>query len=166
MKTVPIEKQIELLRPAVKSGMASSMSYWMIGVAVALIILAAILWHPVPLMIAFFFGIVGFAERQSGPNIIAAIKAYDPAEPADGTARVWITCWDTDDNYHALLHENGQPDWEFEFIPQGWKPVEKLYEVRIWRECGTKCPPVLAVTDEGIMIPRRKPVLKDSEAGS
>lgn len=157
MRTQSWDKQLENLRPAVASGIAATFRYWLIGGAVALVILAAVLWNPVPLMIALFLAVVGIAEKQAGPNIVSAIKAYDQFESTHGQATIWITCWDTDNHYHVCLREAGQPDWAFEFIPQGWQPGEGTYPVRIWRSGESDSVPVLAATADGIMIPRDMP---------
>jgi hypothetical protein len=132
------------------------MMYWFVGGAAALAILSIVLWHPVPLMLAFFLGIVGIAERQAGPNLVTAVLAYDTGNPATGEVTIWITCWDIDNHYHALVHEVGQPEWEYEFIPQGWQPVEGSYTARIWRN-GSGQPPVLVTSKDGILIPRGNP---------
>jgi hypothetical protein len=157
MRSQTLDQQIDNLRPAVTSGIAATFRYWLIGAAVALAILAAVLWHPIPLMIALFLGIIGIAEKHAGINIVAAIKAYDQYEPTYGQATIWITRWDTDDHYHARLQEAGQPDWEYEFIPQGWQPVEGISAAHIWRSGTSGSKPVLAATAEGIMIPRDTP---------
>lgn len=157
MRSQTLDQQINNLRPAVTSGIAATFRYWLIGGAVVLAIVAAVWWNPIPLMIALFLGIVGIAEKQAGPNIVTAIKAYDQLEPTHGLATIWITCWDTDNHYHARLQEAGQPVWEYEFIPQGWQPGEGTYPVRIWRSGASGSKPVLAATAEGIMIPRYMP---------
>lgn len=157
MRSQVLDQQIDNLRPTATSGIAGSFAYGLIGSAVVLSILAAVLWNPVPLMIALFLGVVGLAERRAGPNIAAAVKAYDLLEPTHGQATIWITCWDTDNHYHTCLQETGEPDWEYEFIPQGWQPGEGTYPVRIWRSSGSGSKPVLAATTDGIMIPRDVP---------
>lgn len=101
--------------------------------------------------------IVGIAEHQAGPNIVTAITSYDQLVPTPGQATIWITCWDTDNHYHVCLQEAGQPDWEYEFIPQGWQPVEGGCAVHSWRNGAGGTAPVLAATDKDVMIPRDQP---------
>jgi hypothetical protein len=155
VKRLTIEQQIDLLRPAVRSGLARRFHWWLLGVAVVLLVVAAVTWHPVPLMIALFLGVVGVAERQAGPNLDRAVRAFDEGEPSNGTASITIVGGDTTDHYHVILREEGRPDSEFEFMPQGWEPAEGSFPARIWRadEGGI---PVLATIDGGVLIPRRR----------
>lgn len=129
---------------------------WLLLIAAFGIIVAIIFWHPVPLMFALFFGLIGFSERKTGPNIVAAISAYDSGTPMDGEVTVSIRCWDTDTYYYALVREPNQPDWKYEFVPQGWKPDVQTYPAKIWRAVSGG-PPVLAVVQSGILIPRDQP---------
>ncbi|MDO9087563.1 MAG: hypothetical protein Q7U53_15250 [Anaerolineaceae bacterium] len=130
-------------------------SYFLAASALSLIA-AVVFWHPVPLMISIFLGIVGFAERKAGPNILAAIKAYDTGTPTDGEVSISITSWDMDNHYHATVREDGHSDWEYEFIPQYWQPAAGSYPAKIWRTDGEGMP-ILVVAEEGILIPRTTP---------
>lgn len=120
------------------------------------VIVAIVLWHPVPLMLSAFLAIVGFSEQRAGPNIVAAISAYDSGTPRLGEATVSITCWSDDNHYQAIVREQDHPDWEYEFVPQDWQPAARSYPAKIWR-AGNNKQPVLAVVEEGIMIPRYDP---------
>lgn len=154
MKRLTIEQQIDLFRPAVRTGLARRFHWWLLSVAVALLIVAAVTWHPVPLMIALFLGVVGVAERQAGPNLDRAVRAFDEGDPSSGFASITIVGGDTTDHYHALLREEGRPDSGFEFMPQGWQPVGGSFPAQIWwSEDGTT--PVLATIEGGVLIPRR-----------
>ena len=129
--------------------------WFLVGAAFG-VIAAIIFWHPIPLMVSVFLAIVGFSEQRAGPNIVAALCAYDCDTPTHGEISVAITCWDTDNHYHATVHENGHADWKYEFVPQGWQPTARSYPAKIWRT-GSKGQPILAVVEEGIMIPRYDP---------
>lgn len=107
-------------------------------------------------MIAVFLGVVGFSERRAGPNIVSAIAAYDSGTPTNGEVSIAITSWDSDNHYHATVREQGHPDWEYEFIPQGWQPAIRGYPAQIWR-AGSEQRPNLTVVEEGILIPRYDP---------
>jgi hypothetical protein len=115
-------------------------------------------------MIAAFLGIVGLSEQRAGPNIVSAIVAYDSGTATNGEVSVAITSWDTDNTYHATVREAFHSDWEYEFIPQGWQPASRSYPARIWRN-GFEGRPVLAVVEEGILIPRYDPKSVDSRNG-
>lgn len=156
MKELTVEQQIDLLRPAVRTGLARRLHWWLIGLAAALGLVGLALWHPVPLMIAAFVGVVGLAERQAGPNLDAAVRAFDEGAPSAGHASITIVSGDTGDHYHVVLREEGRPDAEYEFIPQGWLPAEGTHPARIWRRPADGSP-VLATIDKGVLIPRRKP---------
>ena len=154
MATLSVEQQIATLRPTV--GFAAHMHKWLLAGAAIGVIAAVVFWHPVPLMIAAFLGVIGFSEQRAGPNIVSAIAAYDSGSPTNGEISIAITCWDTDNHYHATVREQGHPDWEYEFVPQGWQPVSRSYPAQIWR-VGSQNQPVLAVVEEGILIPRYDP---------
>jgi hypothetical protein len=164
MKALTVEQQLAMLRPTV--WFAAHMHRWLLAGAAVGVVAAVAYWHPVPLMIAIFLGVVGFAEQRAGPNIVAAIAAYDSGAPTVGEVVIAITSWDTDDHYHATVREQGHPDWQYEFIPQGWKPEGRTYPARIWRAGGER-PPVLAVVGDGILIPRYDParVCGEDQAG-
>ena len=154
MKTLSVEKQIIALKPT--TGFAAHMHSYFLAASALSLIAAVVFWHPVPLLIAIFFGIVGFAERKAGPNIVAAIKAYETGTPTDGEVSITITSWDMDNHYHATVREGGHSDWEYEFIPQYWQPATGIYPVKIWRTDGEGMP-ILVVAKDGIMIPRNTP---------
>ena len=154
MTTLSVEQQIAVLRPGV--GFAVHMHKWLLASAALGIIAAVIFWHPVPLMIAAFLGVVGFAEQRAGPNIASAIAAYDSGTPTNGEISIAISSWDTDNHYHATVRDQGHPDWKFEFIPQGWQPASRAYPAQIWR-VGSEGKPILAVVEKGILIPRYDP---------
>jgi len=159
MLSVSVEDQISRLRPTML--FALHMHKWFLAGAATGLIAAAIFWHPVPLMIAAFLGIVGLSEQRAGPNIVSAIVAYDSGTATDGEVSVAITSWDTDNTYHATVREAGHSDWKYEFIPQGWQPANRNYMAKIWRHT-PEGQPVLAVVDEGILIPRYDPKPVDS----
>jgi hypothetical protein len=167
-KPNPVDQQINNLRPAVTSGLGLSIHNWLLAAAIGLVIPGIILRHPAPLMIAAFLAVVGLCERRAGPNIVAAVKAYDAGEPTFGEVSITISCWDTDNHYHALVREHNRPEWEYEFIPQGWKPAADTYAARIWR-VDNEGPPVLTAVEDGILIPRgdpKHPVSSESRQGA
>ena len=156
MTSCPVEDQLARLRPAVGSGLAARFHYWLLAGAAIGVVLAAVLWNPIPLMLAAFLGVVGFAEQRAGPNIAAAMMAYDTATPVPGEVSIAISCWDMDNHYHATVREPGQDARKYEFVPQGWQPIAQSYPAKIWRmDAGG--PPVLAAVEEGILIPRYEP---------
>lgn len=162
MKRLSPEAQLALLRKATRSGIGRHLHHWMVGIAVILLILSLILWHPIPLMIAAFLGIIGLVERRAVPNILNALHAYDSTDPSAGTVTITITRWDTEDHYHALLRQAGQPDWAYDFIPQGWQPVAGSQLAQIWR-LDMDGPPALCAVSEGILIPRNAPQKLDTD---
>ncbi|HOE40535.1 MAG TPA: hypothetical protein PLB25_02710 [Rhodoferax sp.] len=156
MKALTVEQQVAMLRPGMS--FAAHMHHWLLAGAAMGVMLAVIFWHPIPLMIAAFLGLVGFSEQRAGPNIVAAIVAYDSGTPSNGEVAIAITCWDTDKHYHATVREPGHPNWKYEFVPQGWQPASRSCLAQIWRS-GSDGSPVLAVVEQGILIPRHEPKL-------
>ncbi len=155
---LPHDQQINALRPSI--GFARHLHYWLIGLAVVLLLLSIIFWHPVPLMFAIFFGVVWLSEQQAGPNIVAAIQAYDMSNPTSGEVTISIDTSGDSPSYHAWIHEPNHPEWTYEFIPQGWKPVAGTHTAQIWRNVG-HLHPALAAVEGGILIPRYLPKRKE-----
>ena len=154
MPAHPVERQIAALRPTLR--FAENMHRWSLLGAAMGVVAAVVFWHPVPLMVSAFLAIVGYSEQRAGPNVVAAIRAYDLGTPTHGEVSVSISCWDTDDHYHATVREQGHPDWEYEFVPQRWQPVAGRYPAKVWRS-GNNQRPVLAAVEDGILIPRYDP---------
>ena len=150
-----VEQQIASLRPFVRSGLALNLNYCLAAAAVLLTALSVVLWHPVPLMFATFVAVVALGSRESGPLVTAAIAAYDSATPSFGQVTISISDHRDADTYQALISEPDQPIWKFEFIPQSWHPVAGSYPARVWRLQHEY--PVLAATEDGVLIPRYKP---------
>jgi hypothetical protein len=165
MKHLTPEAQLAILRTAARSGMGRHLHHWMVGMAGLLALLSLMLWHPVPLMIAAFLGIIGLAERRAVPNILNALRAYDSTLPATGSVRITITRWDMDDHYHAILRQAGQPDWAYDFIPQGWQPEAGSHPAQVWR-LDSDGPPALSAVSDGMLIPRHAPQKLDANAES
>ncbi len=162
MRELSVEDQISRLRPTMM--FAPHMHKWLLAGAALGLLATIVLWHPWPLMIAFFLGVVGLSEQRAGPNILSAILAYDCDNPTEGTVSVEITSWSDGETYHATVSEIGHSDWKYQFIPQGWQPASRSYPARIWRN-GFDGRPVLAVVEEGILIPRYDPKSVDSRSG-
>lgn len=55
-----------------------------------------------------------------------------------------------------MICRPARADWEYEFVPQRWQPVARRYPARIWRS-GSKEQPVVALVEDGILIPRYDP---------
>jgi hypothetical protein len=151
-----VEEQIARLRPG--RGFARRLPVWLFGLAAVLCVTAAVVWHPVPLMVGLFFGLVGLLDRRAGPNIVAALEAYDTLRPVAGEVEIEVTTWSDSDSYHAMVCEPGQPAWTYPFMPQGWTPVAGRYPARIWRAAPGQPPALVAVAD-GILVPRTTPKL-------
>jgi len=167
MKKQTVEQQIALFRRI--KGFAAHAQKWFLGGAALGIIVAVILfwfWHQAFFfsaflgMVSIFFASVGFYEQRTGPNIVAAIFAYDSDTPTHGKVTLLIEPWEDDDysgiTYYAIVHERNHPDWKYDFIPQDWQPIAQTYPAKIWRT-GSKRQPVLVIVEEGVMIPRDDP---------
>lgn len=89
MKTLSVEQQIANLRPAL--GIAAQINRWFLGIAVLGAIASLLFWHPLLLTFSLFFAIVGFSRRKLGPNLIAAISAFDKEVPSWGEVSITIT---------------------------------------------------------------------------
>ena len=148
------KQQIDALRPTL--GFAAHLHYVLLGGAALGLIIAIVFWHPVPLMFALFLAIVGLSEHKAGPNIVAAINAYDTHPPTMGTAQISLTEGDSSPHYHVTLIETGYANWAYEFIPQDWQPVACSCPAKIWRNANNQAPE-LAITEAGVLIPRYEP---------
>ena len=163
MTHLTVDEQIAALRRA--KGLAAGFHHWLLALAALAAVAAVVFWYPVPLMFAAFLGVVGLSERAAGPNIVAAVDAYDTGASTVGSVTVSLHCWDTDTHYHAVVRETGQPDWRYTFVPQGWEPVAQTCAARIWRRSDGG-PPVLAAVEQGVLVPRDRPTLVDGNGQS
>jgi len=154
----PVEQQIANLKPSVKSGVARQLHVYLVAGAILLVILSIALWHPIPLMLAAFIGLVALGSRESGPLLEAAIQAYETASPVSCEVSISIESNTDSDSYYAIVSRNEGSVWRYEFIPQGWKPVAGTYAAVVWSLPSDPSPNLSAV-NEGIMIPRYKPKL-------
>jgi hypothetical protein len=163
MKYLSLEAQLALLKTATRSGVGRHLYHWLVGIAVILLILSFLLWHPFPLMVAALLGIIGLLEHRAVPNTLNALRAYDSTKPGTGTVRITITHWDSDSHYHAIVREEGQSDWAYDFVPQGWQPDEGTHSAQIWRlDSGGS--PALSAVSTGMLIPRHAPQKLDASA--
>jgi hypothetical protein len=149
-----VEEQLNVLRPTIP--FAARMHQWLLVGASGSALLAAILWNPAPLLIAAFLAVVALAERRAGPNLVAALRAYDTGAPEFGEVRITLSEGDSANHYHASVRGGAHPEWRYDFVPQGWQPAEGEHAARIWR-AGPEGRPVLAVVEGGILIPRSLP---------
>jgi hypothetical protein len=154
MSPVSVDRQIAQLRPLV--GFAPDVQKWLLGAAAAAVVAALLLWHPWPLMIGAFLGLVGLSEKRTGPNIVLAVLAYDSGTATHGEVSISIDSSDTVSRHFVTVREQGHPDWEYTFIPLEWVPVSGAFPARIWRADDSKRP-VLTAVEEGILIPRSDP---------
>lgn len=143
-----------MLRPGLR--FAAHLHHGMMGVALLGMLAALVFWHPVPLLLALFFGLVGISERTAGPNIVAALHAYDTETPMNGLVEISIQRWDGDDTFHARLSQTGNTDWTFQFTPQGWCPAAGVHAAWCWRHVENGRP-LLVTTEVGVLIPRYAP---------
>jgi hypothetical protein len=154
----PVEQQIANLKPSVKSGVARHFHAYLFAGAILLVILSAVLWHPMPLMLAVFLGLVALGSRESGSLLQTAIQAYETAKPVASEVTVSIESDGDSDRYYATVVTAEESSWKFEFIPQGWNPAAGTHAALIWCLPSSTIPSLISVP-EGIMIPRNKPKL-------
>jgi len=153
-----VEQQIANLKPCVKSGIARRFHVYLFAGGILLIILSIVLWHPIPLMLAAFFGLVALGSRESGPLLETAIQAYETVEPVAKEVTILIESDGDSDRYYATVIADKEAAWRYEFIPQGWNPVAGTHAALIWTLPSSTSPNLISVP-EGIMIPRYKPKL-------
>ena len=154
MAPTSVDRQIAQLRPLV--GFAPDLQKWLLGTAAAAGLAALLLWHPWPLMIGAFLGLVGLSEGRTGTNIVLAVLAYDSGTATQGEVSISIDSSDAVSRYFVTVREQGHPDWEYTFIPLKWVPVSGTFPARIWRADDSK-QPVLTAVEQGILIPRSDP---------
>ncbi len=148
--------QLGVLAGSMQWLLLRKLHYCMLALALILLVVAALYWHPMPLIVGLLVGAVGIAERNATPNILRALEAFQHQQAVAGRAVIRITRWDSSDTYSVTVVSDGHTPWCYEFIPQFWKPVAGDALVSVWWQ-GESGPPVLAVTAEGAMIPRYLP---------
>jgi len=112
--------------------------------------------HPAGYMVALFLAVVAFSAIKSAPHIRHAVLATQRGMPSRGTITITVTAWSDTESYQATVTDRLGHVWEFEFIPQEWKPeagqsVATIYTIPsvAW--------PVLVSTEQGVLFPRYQP---------
>lgn len=112
--------------------------------------------HPAGYMVALFLAVVAFSAIKSAPHIRYAVLATQRGMPSRGTIAITITAWSDTESYQATVTDRLGHAWEFEFIPQGWKPEAGQSEAVIYTIPSIAWP-VLVSTTQGLLFPRYQP---------
>lgn len=112
------------------------------------------LWtrHPLAWMGCAFTSLVAWSAWRTSPQLARARRALLTARPERGTVRIGVERWSDSDSWHATLPGG----WRCEFIPQGWQPRAGSTEADLYRLPEVPWP-VLAVTADGLVVPREQP---------
>ena len=130
----------------------------LIILTISLTIVGLITLHPAFFMVAAFIGVVAYSAWQTSPHINNAVKGIAKGTRTCGEVSFSITRWSDSDTYIATIVSGcGQP-WKFEFIPQGWTPVEETAEAELVFISGVEWP-VLLLTSNGLLYPRYTPIV-------
>lgn len=156
MRTMSVEQQVALLRRSMLSPLGRHLIASLGILALLFLALGYALDSPIPCMFAGFFGLVAVFEREAVPNIVAALRAWDGDSPVSGWVVITVVRGDEGDSYRVVVDEPGRMRWQYQFMPQGWKPVAGRFPARIWRPDGRDAP-VMAAVDAGVLIPRYTP---------
>lgn len=108
-----------------------------------------------------FAGLVALAVWLITPHMIHAVRGLREGVKQNGTVlisrRQWSDGGSNHESYQGLISMNNQPLWEMDFVqPQGWEPVEGLYQAELAFIRGVEWPVVL-LTDDGLLYPNSKP---------
>ncbi len=123
--------------------------------ALGLLVAAIITQHPWAIMLFVFFGIVAITGGHTIKHTNNAIDAYESGVKAK--CSVVIEQSDSFNYYYAKVNIADQKySWEFDFIPDGWKPSEGEYSAESFHLENTEWP-ALVVVETGILVPRSKP---------
>lgn len=110
--------------------------------------------HPAGYMVALLLAVVAVSAIKSAPHIRHAVLATQRGMPSRGN--LTITAWSDTESYQATVTDRLGHVWEFEFIPQGWKPEAGESEATIYTIPSVAWP-VLVSTTQGLLFPRYQP---------
>jgi len=152
------EQQIKILIDMGTKTFQNRFKYGLVILAIGLTIGGAITLNPVFFMVAAFVGIVAFSACQTSPHIQNAVKGFAEGTRVQGEVSFSITRWSDTDTYFVTMISGCSRSWKFEFIPQGWIPVEQNSDAELVFLSGVEWP-VLLLTNKGIMYPRYTPTI-------
>ncbi len=112
--------------------------------------------HPAGYMVALFLAMIAVSAIKSAPHIKHAVLATQRGMPSRGTLVITITAWSDSESYQATVTDRLGHIWEFEFIPQEWKPGAGQTEATIYTIPSVTWP-VLVSTEQGVLFPRYQP---------
>lgn len=112
--------------------------------------------HPAGYMVALFLAVVAVSAIMSAPHIRHAVLATQRGMPSRGNLTITITAWSDTESYQANVTDRFGHVWEFEFIPQEWKPEAGESEATIYTIPSVAWP-VLLSTTQGLLFPRYQP---------
>ena len=153
MEAPSVEEQLARFRAALP--LAPHLAFALRCAGGALLGLAAALATPIPAMFGLFLLVVGFAEREAGGCVAAALSAHAGGGGDEGLLAIAVEPGTDDPIYRALVEGPAGAFWRMTFVPQGWRPSEGRFAARIWRERGTGRPALAILAGGGVVIPRR-----------
>lgn len=109
---------------------------------------------PPYLMIAAFVGVFIYAAYSRTPHIKNAVRALTEGHKKTGQVRLQAI-YDSD-AFTVTLINTSDSNWQYSFVPTGWKPSEGEFPATIYYLPDVAWP-VLVETDQGIMVPRETP---------
>lgn len=155
------DHQLQNLVNMVSGKTLNRLSLSLTMLAAALLIGGLITWHPMFFMVAVFVAVTALSAWQTSPHIRNALKGFTDGKRVQGEIFIDITSWSDSDSHQAIVMSGCKLPWKFDFIPQGWKPVEGITtaELVFIKSVGW---PVLIITEAGIIYPRYTPKISDT----
>lgn len=137
------------------------------NVALLLIVLGLIVagvWsrHTAYFAVSAIVALIAISSWRASAHLRNAAKGAAEGRRVQGEVQIDVTEWTDEPTYHATVKGADQRLWQFEFIPQGWTPRAGKVPAEFRLIPGVDWP-VLILTHDGILYPRRAPaVVEDS----
>jgi len=134
----------------------------------AAVLLCAAAYHYHEAMFAMagvFLAVVALSIWKSAPHRRHAVRASRQGIPYSSTLTITVTESSDASAYQATVRDRFGTSWEFEFLPQGWKPAAGQTPAELFSIADIAWP-VLIRTEHGILYPRYTPKRLETASAS
>lgn len=147
-----LDRQKRTLERIGRGGFLAGFRWLLTALAAGLGLAGLLTRHPVAWMGCAFTSLVAWSAWSTSPQLARARRALLEAVPERGTVSIRVERGSDSDSWHAILPGG----WRCPFIPQGWTPLPGAFEADLYRLPEVPWP-VLAVTADGLLVPREQP---------
>jgi hypothetical protein len=154
-----VDRQLEELRKMARRKVSIWLTVSFTLVAAGLLVCGVVKGQWLYFLFAGAAAVLAFSTHQTTPHIDAAARALEEGAEHKCSVHVEVERGSDSDTFAVLIFLPNAVGWRYDFVPIGWKPEEGVYQAAVYSLVEVSWP-VLVRFDDGIAIPRSKPVLQ------